>query len=145
MYVVKVFVGSENDLPFTTEGLAHLKSRGVKYTVNVASIHRTPSRTSKLLKAAIKSPRTAVIIGGSASSTGLPGVSAGFVEEHRSDILVLGVRFDNDAGERLIQDASFGISQMPRGVPLGHTGYNTKGFLHACMLAAKVVKMLEKK
>jgi phosphoribosylcarboxyaminoimidazole (NCAIR) mutase len=111
----------------------------ITYSFEVVSVHRDPDRAMKRIQAAVNDPQTKVIIGVAASATGLPGVIAGMVRECAKKILVLGVRFEANPGMRAIEDMSFGLSMMPEGVPLAYTGYNEKGFLHACLLAVRII------
>lgn len=79
------------------------------------------------------------IIACAATMTGLPGVIAGAVKD--KNISVFGVRTTKMPGPAIIEDASSAISSMPEGVPLAYCGFNQKGFLHACMIAAKIDKI----
>lgn len=140
MSALRIFIGSEHDHPFLDEGLRYLEGHGIAQDVRVASVHRGPQAASAQIRAAIHDPDMRVLIAGAASATGLPGVIAGFVQEANSRIVVFGVRFEQHPSARIIEDASFALSSMPRGVPLAYTGHNQTGFLHACMLAARILQ-----
>lgn len=139
MSTLRIFLGSENDRPYLTEGLAYLNERNVAYAVQVASVHRGPNQAHETLTRALSDPDVRVIIGCAASATGLPGVIAGYVQECQRGVVVFGVRIEKNPGARIVEDASFALSSMPRGVPLAYTGFNNTGFLHACMLATKIL------
>jgi 5-(carboxyamino)imidazole ribonucleotide mutase len=133
-----IMVGSSSDEPFLRDGLEYLKRQHIKYEVIISSTHREPQKTSARILKSLENKNLKVIIGGAATATGLPGVIAGYLKE--TTIPIFGVRFTNDPGQCLIEDATFNLSSMPSGVPLAYTGFNEKGFLHACMLAARIIK-----
>lgn len=136
--MIPIFIGSENDRPFLTEGLAFLKEHGIPYTVFVASVHRGPIQATADILTVLEDTTLRIIIGGAASATGLPGILAGIIQERGLKILPIGVRFEKNPGARILEDASFALSSMPRGVPLLYAGVNNTGFLHACMIANRV-------
>lgn len=132
-----VFMGSENDRVFLQDGLKYLSSAGIEPEIIVASVHRGPeTATEKIKKALYSNPM--VLIAGAATATGLPGVIAGYAKEKRT--IVIGIRFSKQPTTVILEDASFGLSSMPKNVPLLYAGCNEKGFLHACMLAEKILK-----
>jgi phosphoribosylaminoimidazole carboxylase PurE protein len=130
-------IGSLNDKPFLENGLEYLNKHGVEYRMIVSSTHREPQMTSVKISEALKNDDLRVIIGGAASATGLPGVIAGYLLE--TNIPIFGVRFTKNPGQCIIEDATFNLSSMPSGVPLAYTGFNENGFLHACILAARII------
>ncbi len=132
-----IVVGSSSDEPFLSGGLEYLNERGVKYEVIISSTHREPQKTSTKILELLENKNLKVIIGGAASATGLPGIIAGYLKE--TNIPIFGVRFTKEPGQSLIEDATFNLSSMPSGVPLAYTGFNEKGFLHACMLATRII------
>jgi phosphoribosylaminoimidazole carboxylase PurE protein len=133
---ILILIGSKNDEKFLVEGLDYLKKHGITHEVIVASVHRTPRESHAIIEKQLESKQLKVIIGGAATATGLPGIVAGYAE-----IPVFGVRFSKEPGPGLIEDATFNLSSMPKDVPLAYTGYNEKGFLHACALAARIAKI----
>ncbi|MDH4330741.1 MAG: AIR carboxylase family protein [Candidatus Moranbacteria bacterium] len=136
--MLPILIGSENDKPFLEKGLKYLSENKISYKVIVSSTHRQPKETSEKILELLDNKKVKIIIGGAASATGLPGVIAGYLKE--TNIMIFGVRFTKNPGPTIIEDASFHLSAMPSGVPLAYTGYNENGFLHACMLAARIIK-----
>ena len=137
---LQIFVGSENDKPLLEEGLAFLNTWGIGYDVTVASVHRGPVAAMGMLRPVAENADVQVIIGGACSATGLPGMIAGIVAELQTNALVLGVGFSKNQNPGIIGDATFALSPMPRGVPLAYCGNNNTGFLHAYMMAVRVIR-----
>lgn len=135
--MLKIFIGSENDKEFLTEGLNYLKNKGINNEIVVSSVHRNPTMMPTIVKK-IKEQKDKVIIAGAASATGLPGVLSGYLLD--TNVVVLGVRFSKESCPNIIEDATFNLSSMPKNVPLAYLGYNEKGFLHACILSSKILK-----
>ena len=134
-----IMIGSANDKPFLGKGLDYLKEQKIKFEIIVASTHREPQKTSEIILKSLKNKSLKVIIGGAATATGLPGVIAGYLKE--TNIPIFGVRFTKEPGQSIFEDATFNLSSMPSGVPLAYTGYNEKGFFHACLLAARIINV----
>src|SRR5450759_5189237 len=86
----KVFIlmGSDSDLPIMEEACNVLGEFGIPYVMTIASAHRTPERTRKLVKDAEKSG-VDVIIAGAGMAAHLPGVIASF-----TTLPVIGVPLD---------------------------------------------------
>ena len=133
-----IMVASKSDLPFLDEGINYLKEQGVVYDIEIGSTHREPELTGDKIVARLKNKNLKVVIAGAATATGLPGIFAGYLIN--TNIPIYGVRFIANAGQSIIEDATFNISSMPSGVPLSYTGFNKKGVLHACMLATRIIK-----
>ena len=131
-------IGSSSDEKFIRDGLRLLKKCQVRYEIIVSSTHREPQKTSEKIIKALRKNNLKVVIGGAASATGLPGVIAGYLKD--KSIPIFGVRFTKNPGQSIIEDATFNLSSMPTGVPLAYTGFNEKGFFHACMLAVSVIR-----
>lgn len=134
-----IMIGSSNDEIFLRDGLEYLKKKKIKYDLIISSTHREPQKTSAEIIKSLENKNLKVIIAGAASATGLPGVIAGYLKE--TSITIFGVRFTKNPGQSIIEDATFNLSSMPSGVPLAYTGFNEKGFLHACMLAARIINI----
>ena len=133
-----ILIGSENDKSFLNEGLEYLEDHKIPNKVIVSSVHRNPEQIEQIIKVTLNEGKNRFVICGAATATGLPGVVAGHLRDR--DIVVLGVRFTKMPGQNIIEDATFNLSSMPKGVPFAYTGYNEKGFLHACMMAVKYFK-----
>lgn len=138
MKKILIMIGSENDRVFLGEGLEYLKQEDVGYEVVVGSTHREPVETGLAIHLYLESDQCGAAIAGAATATGLPGIMAGYLQN--TNIPIFGVRFSKNPGPNIIEDATFNLSSMPSGVPLAYTGFNEKGFLHACMLAGRVIK-----
>ena len=139
MAQLHIFAGSESDRVFMKEGLAFLHSASIVPEITIASVHRKPRHAHRTILKTLRNNDVRTIIAGAHSATGLPGVIAGYVIEGCQNILVLGVRFTKEPQLSIMEDAAFGISSMPRGVPLAYTGFNNTGFLHACMLSVHIL------
>ncbi|HLM84529.1 MAG TPA: AIR carboxylase family protein [Candidatus Bathyarchaeia archaeon] len=133
-----IMIASQNDEPFLRDGVGYLKKNNIAYEIVIGSTHREPEATSVKIVAGLKRRDLKVVISGAATATGLPGIIAGYLID--TNIPIYGVRFTKEPGQSIIEDASFSLSSMPEGVPLAYTGYNEKGVLHACMLAARIIK-----
>lgn len=131
-------IGSSSDKPFLHAGLEYLQEKKIDCEVIISSTHREPQKTSAEILMSLKNKNLKVIIAGAATATGLPGVIAGYLQE--TNIPIFGIRFTKEPGQSIIEDATFNLSSMPSRVPLAYTGFNEKGFLHACMLAARIIK-----
>jgi len=139
--IIPILIGSQNDKAFLDQGLNYLDEQGIKYAVIVTSTHRNPDLVRKKINNISLDQNIRVIIAGAATATGLPGIVAGYLEYNSNKITVLGVRFSKQPGPNIIEDSTFNLSSMPSGVPLAYTGFNEKGFLHACMLASKILNL----
>ncbi|MCX6744859.1 MAG: AIR carboxylase family protein [Candidatus Parcubacteria bacterium] len=133
-----IMIASKNDEVFLQPGIKFLKEQGIDHEIHNSSTHRDPSGTNAMIVGALTKMTCKVIIAGAATATGLPGVIAGYLL--KTNIPVFGVRFSKEPGPNIIEDATFNLSSMPSGVPLAYTGFNEKGFLHACILAARIIK-----
>ncbi|MFC1640441.1 AIR carboxylase family protein [Patescibacteria group bacterium] len=131
-----IMVGSESDEAFLHEGLKYLQVNQVSHEVIITSTHRKPRETAEKIVDVMRNEGFRVAICGAATATGLPGVIAGYLRE--TNIPIFGVRFTKEPGQSIIEDATFNLSSMPSGVPLAYTGYNEKGFMNACVLAARI-------
>jgi phosphoribosylaminoimidazole carboxylase PurE protein len=131
---VLIIMGSDSDLP-VMEATAHLLDEfAVPYTMTVASAHRTPVRTLKLIKGAEKNGID-VIIGAAGMAAHLPGVIAS-----HTVLPVIGVPLD--ASPLKGMDALLSIVQMPPGIPVATVSIGKAGAKNAAVLA---VQMLARK
>jgi phosphoribosylamine--glycine ligase len=109
--------------------------------MTVASAHRTPERTLKLIKAAEKNG-VDVVIAGAGMAAHLPGVIAS-----HTTMPVIGVPLE--ASPLKGMDALLSIVQMPPGIPvatvsLGKAGAKNAGILAAQILARNDAKLAKK-
>ena len=137
MALLPILIGSKSDHKFMTEGLTLLKDKGVGHFVMECSVHRKPEEAIITIEGLTKG-NPEVIIAGAATATGLPGITAGYLQKY--GILILGVRFSHEQTS-IMEDMAFNLSAMPKGVPLAYCGYNEKGFLHACMMAINLIEI----
>jgi phosphoribosylaminoimidazole carboxylase PurE protein len=97
----------------------------------VASAHRTPERTQRIVKEAEKN-RVEVIIAGAGMSAHLPGVIAS-----HTILPVIGVPLEASPLKGL--DALLSIVQMPAGVPVATVAVGKAGARNAAILAARIM------
>lgn len=134
----KVFIlmGSDSDLPVMEETARTLEGFGIAYVLTVASAHRTPERTQKLVKEAEKSG-VEVIVAGAGMAAHLPGVVASF-----TTLPVIGVPLD--ASPLNGMDALLSIVQMPPGIPVATVSIGKAGARNAGILAAQIIARKDK-
>lgn len=138
---VLVIMGSDSDLPVMEETAKILDSFGIPYDMTIASAHRTPERTSRLVADGEKNG-IEVIIAGAGMAAHLPGVIAS-----HTVLPVIGVPLT--ASQLNGMDALLSIVQMPPGIPvatvsLGKAGAKNAGILAAQILAGKDRKLAQK-
>ena len=135
----KVFIlmGSDSDLPVMEETGKVLEGFGIPYVMTVASAHRTPERTQKLVKDAEKSG-VDVFIAGAGMAAHLPGVIASY-----TTLPVIGVPLD--ASPLNGMDALLSIVQMPPGIPVATVSIGKTGAKNAGILAAQIIAVKDKK
>lgn len=123
---VLILVGSESDKPRIEPAFEVLNKAGVSYEFHVSSAHRTPDRTSELVKGA-KARGVRVVICGAGLSAALPGFAASL-----TDLPVIGVPFA--VGPLNGLDALLATVQVPPGVPVATVGIdNAKNAAHLAL------------
>jgi phosphoribosylaminoimidazole carboxylase PurE protein len=138
---VLVIMGSDSDLPVMEEAGRTLDLFGIPYYMTVASAHRTPARTIKIVNDAEKSG-VEVIIAGAGMAAHLPGVIAS-----HTILPVIGVPLTSSQLNGM--DALLSIVQMPPGIPvatvaLGKAGAKNAGILAAQIMAVRDTKIAKK-
>lgn len=138
---VLVVMGSDSDLQVMEETGRTLDLFGIPYSMTIASAHRTPARTIKIVRDAEKSG-VEVIIAGAGMAAHLPGVIAS-----HTILPVIGVPLTSSQLNGM--DALLSIVQMPPGIPvatvaLGKAGAKNAGILAAQIMAVRDPKMAEK-
>jgi phosphoribosylaminoimidazole carboxylase PurE protein len=128
---VLIIMGSDSDLPIMEETARVLREFTVPYTMTVASAHRTPGRTLKLVKDAEKNG-VDVIIGAAGMAAHLPGVIAS-----HTILPVIGVPLD--ASPLKGMDALLSIVQMPPGIPVATVSIGKAGARNAALLAIQII------
>jgi len=134
----KVFVvmGSDSDLPVMEETAKVLEGFAIPYFMTIASAHRTPERTQRLVSDAEKSG-VEVIIAGAGMAAHLPGVIASF-----TTLPVIGVPIN--ASPLNGMDALLSIVQMPPGIPVAAVAVGKAGARNAGILAAQIIARKDK-
>jgi len=128
---VLIIMGSDSDLPVMEETARVLDEFAVPYTLTLASAHRTPARTLKLIKDAEKNGAE-VIIGAAGMAAHLPGVIAS-----HTILPVIGVPLD--ASPLKGMDALLSIVQMPPGIPVATVAIGKAGARNAAILAVQIM------
>lgn len=128
---VLIIMGSDSDLPVMEETARILDEFAVPFTMTVASAHRTPARTLKLIKEAEKNG-VDVIIGAAGMAAHLPGVIAS-----HTVLPVIGIPLDSSPFRGM--DALLSIVQMPPGIPVATVSVGKAGARNAAILAIQII------
>ncbi|HNS05988.1 MAG TPA: 5-(carboxyamino)imidazole ribonucleotide mutase [Candidatus Saccharicenans sp.] len=132
---VTIFLGSDSDFDIIKEGLEIFKEFGVSYNLEVTSAHRTPERTSRLIKEAEQSG-TKIFIAVAGKAAHLPGVVAA-----QTVLPVIGVPVESQALAGL--DALLSIVQMPKGIPVATVALGKAGGANAALLAISILALAD--
>ena len=130
---VTIFLGSDSDFDIIKEGLEIFREFGVSYNLEVTSAHRTPERTSRLIKEAEQSG-TKLFIAVAGKAAHLPGVVAA-----QTVLPVIGVPVESQALAGL--DALLSIVQMPKGIPVATVALGKAGGANAALLAISILAL----
>jgi len=128
---VLIVMGSDSDLPVMEETAGILKQFDIPYLMTVASAHRTPERTLRIVKDAEKKG-VKVIIAGAGMAAHLPGVIAS-----HTVLPVIGIPLNASPLKGL--DALLSIVQMPPGIPVATVAIGKAGAKNAAILAAQIL------
>ena len=128
---VLIIMGSDSDLPVMEETAKVLVDFGIPYHMTVASAHRTPQRTLKIIRDAEKNGAE-VIVGGAGMAAHLPGVIAS-----HTILPVIGVPLEASSLNGM--DALLSIVQMPPGIPVATVAVGKAGAKNAGVLAAQII------
>jgi len=134
---VLIIMGSDSDLPVMEETVKVLKEFRIPYDITVASAHRTPERTVKLTRNAVRKGID-VIIAGAGSAAHLAGVIAS-----HTTLPVIGVPIDSSPLKGV--DALYSTVQMPPGVPVAAMAIGKAGAKNAGIFAAQILSVRDKK
>jgi len=126
---VLIIMGSDSDEEVMSQAASVLDELGVPYEFTVASAHRSPERTHRVITEAEKNG-AAVFIAGAGMAAHLPGVVASFTTKP-----VIGVPLTGSALQGL--DALLAIVQMPPGIPVATVAIG--GARNAGVLAAQII------
>jgi len=130
---VLIVMGSDSDLPVMEETAGILKEFGLPYLMTVASAHRTPEKTLRIVKDAEKKG-VEVIIAGAGMAAHLPGVIAS-----HTILPVIGIPLD--ASPLKGMDALLSIVQMPPGIPVATVAIGKAGAKNAAILAVQILAL----
>lgn len=133
---VAVIMGSDSDLPVVVETLKIFDKFEIKYSVNIASAHRTSEFVKECVNNAITSGAK-VFIAVAGMSAALPGVIAS-----ETILPVIGVPME---GKSLAgMDALFSIAQMPPSIPVACVSMGKAGAKNAAILAIEILSINNK-
>jgi 5-(carboxyamino)imidazole ribonucleotide mutase len=128
MSQVSIIMGSKSDLPIAEKAINILKKFDVKFSIDVASAHRTPKRVEEL----VTGSDADVFIAIAGLSAALPGVIASFTTKP-----VIGVPVSGSIN----YDALLSIVQMPPGIPVAAVGMDRGD--NAAVLAVEILSIKE--
>ncbi len=128
---VLIVMGSDSDLPVMEETEKVLKEFEIPYDITVASAHRSPERTVKLIKDAEKKD-IEVIIAGAGAAAHLAGIIAA-----HTILPVIGVPIDSSPLKGI--DALYSTVQMPPGIPVATMAVGKAGAKNAAIFAAQIL------
>lgn len=126
---VLVVMGSDSDLRVMKGAVDALAELGIPHDVRIASAHRTPEKTARLVAQA-EAEGYGAIIAGAGGAAHLPGVVAA-----ATTLPVIGVPIASGALNGV--DALYAIVQMPKGIPVATVA--TDGAYNAGLLAAQIL------
>ena len=133
---VAVIMGSDSDLPTVAESLKIFDKFAVKYSVNIASAHRTSDFVKQCVNKAVTNG-VKVFIAVAGMSAALPGVVAS-----ETILPVIGVPME---GKSLAgMDALFSIAQMPPSIPVACVSIGKAGAVNAAILAMEILAVSDK-
>ncbi len=128
---VLIIMGSDSDLPVMEETGKVLTAFNIPFRMTVASAHRTPDRTLRIIREAEKNGAE-VIVAGAGMAAHLPGVIAS-----HTILPVIGVPLD--ASPLHGMDALLSIVQMPPGIPVAAVAVGKAGGRNAGILACQIL------
>ena len=133
---VSVIMGSDSDLPVVAETLKIFDIFEIKYSVNIASAHRTSKFVKECVNSSIKKGAK-VFIAVAGMSAALPGVVAS-----ETTFPVIGVPIE---GKTLAgMDALFSIAQMPPSIPVACVSIGKAGAKNAAIFALEIIAVSNK-
>ena len=133
---VAVIMGSDSDLPVVAETLKIFDKFCIKYSVNIASAHRTAEYVKQCVNNSI-SNGVKVFIAVAGMSAALPGVIAS-----ETVLPVIGVPMEGKALSGM--DALFSIAQMPPSIPVACVSIGKAGAKNAAILAIEILAINNK-
>lgn len=131
--LVMVLMGSDSDWPAMAETVKALESFGVAAEVAIASAHRSPARTARMVNTA-PSRGIEVVVAGAGAAAHLAGMCAA-----ETTLPVIGVPLATSPLGGF--DALLAIAQMPAGVPVATMAVGPAGARNAGILAAQILAL----
>jgi 5-(carboxyamino)imidazole ribonucleotide mutase len=130
---VAILMGSDSDLPVMAEVARVLDRVRVPYRLEVTSAHRSPERTTSIVRES-EAQGVRVFVVGAGGAAHLGGVVAA-----HTTLPVLGVPLASTDLQGL--DALLATVQMPAGVPVGTLAVGRAGASNAGWLAAAILAL----
>ncbi len=133
---ITVILGSASDIERLKDGFAILDELGILYERYIVSAHREPEKLRGLcLK--IKESDAEIVIAAAGLSAALPGFVASYV-----NIPVIGVPLSG--GESNGFESLLSIVQVPRGIGLLSSGFDSRGFINALIFSLEILALKDK-
>jgi 5-(carboxyamino)imidazole ribonucleotide mutase len=129
--LVGIVMGSDSDYPVMVEVAKVLTEFDIPFDMTVASAHRSPERTSQIVRKA-EERGIRVLIAGAGAAAHLAGVVAA-----ESVLPVIGVPIDSTSLGGL--DALLSTVQMPGGIPVATVAVGKAGAKNAGLLAVQIL------
>lgn len=130
---VLILLGSKSDAEVMKEAARVLSELGIPYSMTVASAHRSPGRTRKIVSQA-EQEGCSIIIAGAGAAAHLAGCVAG-----ETLLPVIGVPL---GGSPLLGfDSLLSTVQMPAGIPVATMAVGKAGAENAGHLAAQILAL----
>ena len=128
---VMMFIGSDSDSEIAKDAIEILKKFEVPFALEIASAHRSPERTLRLVRQA-ETEGAEVFIAVAGKAAHLAGVVASHTVRP-----VIGVPAESGGLGGL--DALLSTVQMPKGVPVATMGTGRTGAANAALLAIEIL------
>jgi phosphoribosylaminoimidazole carboxylase PurE protein len=129
---VAILMGSDSDWPVMENCADTLKEFGVKFSVEVASAHRTPDAVAEFAKNA-RANGVKVIICAAGGAAHLAGAVAA-----NSTLPVIGVPCPSNMNGL---DSLLSTVQMPAGIPVATVAVGNPGASNAAILAVQILSL----
>jgi phosphoribosylaminoimidazole carboxylase PurE protein len=130
---VMILMGSDSDLAVMSASAKVLTDHAVAFDLQITSAHRSPERTSTIVREATAGGVRVFIVG-----AGCAAHLAGVVAAHTT-LPVLGVPLSASDLQGL--DALLATVQMPAGIPVGTLAIGKAGAANAAWLAISILSL----
>jgi len=131
---VGIIMGSDSDYPYVEGGIKLLKQFDIPFIVEVSSAHRTPDRTTDLVRQ-FEKEGIQVIIAAAGGAAHLPGVIAA-----HTLLPVLGVPITSSISGL---DSLYSIVQMPGGIPVAAFSIGNSGGINSVLFAMEILALAD--